>query len=497
MGIIARQSISSSLLNVVSTVLGVVAMLFIYTKDLEAYGFLQTLIAFSLLLSPFASLGMNGVAVKYFPNFGKSPEDRPEFLGFLVAAVSAGSALFVGVYFLLGIPAFNYLDNPSNNFNLYVEHALAICALSVIQVYISLFENYLVNFYQLTAQTVTTLLLPKVGLPIIILVSINNEWGYGQLELALITLQLLVLICLIGYLFYLGETKFRTGFKKITGEDNFKELLEYAAFGILGAVGTTIALSIDTVSLASYVTPEEVGVYRILVFAALVINIPFRALVKISIPSLSKFFADENYQEVEILYRRTSRILSFLGIALFSGIFISLSDIFLLTGNATAFAGGLVTFVLLGIGRIIDVANSINGQIISLSDIFKYHLGLVLFLAALNIILNWLFIARLDMGMSGAALATCIALAVYNLLKSLLVYRRFRMQPFQFSQMLFLVFGGGVILLWSHIPLGFSPILNILVRSIVTGSLFLSFVMLSPYLPDLRETVNKTIKQFF
>lgn len=496
MGIIARQSIKSSSLNVFSTVLGVIAMLFVYTKDLDAYGFLQTLIALSLLLSPFASLGMIGVAVKYFPNFNNSSSDRSVFLGFLIFVVSIGCTLLVGGYFLVGVPVLRALDSPSNNFNLYIEHAKAICILSVIQVFITLLETYTINFYRLTIQTATTLLLPKIGLPVIILLYVSRGWEYGQLESTFILLQSVVLLSLIGYLYYLGERKISLKINQIIKDEKFRELVEYATFGILGAVGSKIVLSIDTVSLASYVSPEEVGVYRILVFAALVINIPFRSLVRLTMPSLSKHIAADDVVQIEELYRRTSRILSFLGIVLFTGIYISLYDILALTGKPNVFVGGLITFAFLGLGRLFDLSNSINGQIISLSDMYKYNLVLILLLAVLNIVLNWFFIAQLSMGMFGAALATCLSLAVFNLFKTVIVYVRFNIQPFQFAQLLFLGFGALLILFWTIIPLNFHPVINILLRSAVSGGLFALFVMTTNFLPDLRGASKKVLEKF-
>lgn len=496
MGIIARQSAKSSLVSLVSSLVGVVATLFIYTLDLDAYGFSQILLAASILLAPFASLGLSGVIIRFYPEYGKTESERASFFSFLLLGTAIGSLSLVVAYYLVGVPVLRGLSAPDNDFAFYVTYAAPILWLTVLQLFAGTVETYTMNFHRITVQTVATTLLPKFVLPAIILLYRYYAWSYAELAVALIAMRAAVLLLLLLYLQHIGELRLTTRIGGIVRGPAFRRLLNYAAYGIVGAIGGKIALQIDTVSLGAYVSNEEVGVYQIIVFAASVITIPYYALTRISSPILTRAIDAGDFGEVGEIYQRSSLLLGFLGLLVFTGISVSLEDIFAITGKEAAFAGGVVAFLLVGLSKLFDLVGSVNGQIISFSHLYRYNPLLIVLLALLNIGLNAYFIAYLGWGIVGAAAATMLALGLFNVVKTILIYVKLGLQPLLPQLIWPVLLSVGLILFWFRFPLAFSPLVNIGIRSVLTGAVFLAYGAGTSHLPEFRTYLRSFTDRF-
>lgn len=487
MGIIARQSAKSSIVSLSSSLIGVLATLFIYTLDLDAYGFSQILLAASILLAPFASLGLSGTVIRFYPEYGKTEAGRASFLSFLLVGTSVGSFLLVVGYYFLGVPILRELSAPDNDFEFYITYAAPILWLTVLQLFAGIVETYTMNFHRITVQTLATALLPKFILPGIILLHLHYEWSYMQLSVALILMRVAVLVLLLLYLYRIGELRLTSRIGRVTRSAAFRRLMHYSAYGIIGAIGGKIALQIDTVSLGAYVTNEKVGVYQIIVFAASVITIPYYALTRISSPILTQAIEAGNFVEVKAIYQRSSLLLGFIGIVVFTGIAVSLEDIFVVTGQEAAFTGGLTAFMFVGLSKLFDLIGSVNGQIISFSHLYRYNPVLIVVLALMNIALNTYFIAYLEWGIVGAAAATMLSLGLFNGIKTAIIYFKLGIQPL-LPELIWPVLMACVLIpLWNALVLDFHPVVNICIRSALTGAAFLAYGLGTAHLPEFKE----------
>lgn len=176
---------------------------------------------------------------------------------------------------------------------------------------------------------------------------------------------------------------------------------------------------------------------------------------------------------------------------LFTGLFVSLTDIFIITGRASEFTGGLLTFALLGGSRIVNMITSINNQVLMYSHLYRYNLFFVLGLAVSNIYFNWLMIVEWQLGIVGAALATFLALSLYNILRSLFVYLKLKIHPLTSVLILPALLATLIISFFSWWPLHFHPIINILVRSAVVGPAFLALCWFTPFFPAIRKLLTQ------
>jgi O-antigen/teichoic acid export membrane protein len=92
------------------------------------------------------------------------------------------------------------------------------------------------------------------------------------------------------------------------------------------------------------------------------------------------------------------------------------------------YQGAKWVVLLLASSKLIDMATSINGEIIQTSKYYKFNLYLIVALMIFTIFANAYFIPRY--GIIGAALATTMVNVLFNVAKYLYVWFKVRIQPF-------------------------------------------------------------------
>jgi len=152
------------------------------------------------------------------------------------------------------------------------------------------------------------------------------------------------------------------------------------------------------------------------------------------------------------------------------GIALNLDNIFKILPNGDELALGKYVVILIGLGKLIDMSASVNGEIIMLSKYYKFNLITVMILAVCTIGFNKLFIPEYEM--EGAAIATLFSLAVFNLSKFLFLLIKFKMQPFSLGTLKVIAIGIITFLLTYYLPDLESPIVDLILKSIFISLVF-------------------------
>ena len=273
----------------------------------------------------------------------------------------------------------------------------------------------------------------------------------------------------------------------------------FAAYGILGTLGGVLVTRIDTIMVAGLIEGyEKTGIYSFSNNVSNIITIPFSSFFAIASPLISKHIYNEEMEDIRDLYVRSSISLLAVGLAIFFLLWLSIDELFLMTGNYDQVSLGKYAFFCLGLSKVIDMVTGINGQIITFSKYYRFNLLAVFLLGFLNIGLNYYFVPLY--GLLGAAIGTLVSLTTFNLIKYLFVLFVFKMQPFTLKTVLVIIFGFSAFCLASILPDSGLIIVNIILNSIVFGLSFL-FLMLyfnpSKDLTSLYKEGVKKLSRFF
>lgn len=118
-----------------------------------------------------------------------------------------------------------------------------------------------------------------------------------------------------------------------------------------------------------------------------------------------------------------------------------------------------------------------------------------MFLLVVAILLNILMIPTL--GIEGAALATAISLALFNVMKGVFLYQKFKLNPFHKNTI-----KGILILVLAWAASNFIPVmdnfwLDILVRTSVACLIFIPTMLYFKISEDINDMFYKLVRRYF
>ena len=125
--------------------------------------------------------------------------------------------------------------------------------------------------------------------------------------------------------------------------------------------------------------------------------------------------------------------------------------------------------------RWINLGTGLNAGIIQLSKFWRFDFASTLIYSLIGIPLNYLLIR--SYGMMGAAIATLIAMVLYNALRFFFLYRKFGLQPFTLKNLWLLAGGIALILVIRLIPNFSNLYADAVLRSTVFITLFSGLVL--------------------
>ena len=195
-----------------------------------------------------------------------------------------------------------------------------------------------------------------------------------------------------------------------------KDALPFLLFGGILLINTRS----DLIMVGLFLTSKEVGIYSVVVRLAELITFVLFAANTAAGPVIAKLFHSKDMKNLE----RTVR-LSTLGVFLLSlpiGIMLILFGKLGLGVFGQEFVEGYPVLIVLVCGQLINTATGITAQVLNMTHHQNDTAKALGVSAILNIVLNAVLIPRF--GVMGAAYATSISLALWNVILIFVVYKR-------------------------------------------------------------------------
>jgi hypothetical protein len=112
-------------------------------------------------------------------------------------------------------------------------------------------------------------------------------------------------------------------------------------------------------------------------------------------------------------------------------VWVNIDDLFKIIPRGDIYIGGKTVLYFFLFSRMIDLVTGVNNEIILYSKYYRYSLILIILLGGLTVVTNLIFIPIY--GILGAAIATTMSLVIYLLLELVIVWIKFRTQPFSLN----------------------------------------------------------------
>lgn len=445
---------------------GAVNTLFLYTNFLgeEFFGLVMFILAGALIIQPLLSFGIQDTIIKFYSSY-TDEKNQKRFLTWmlilpLVVVVPFG---VIGFIFRNSISEWLSIKNA-----LIKPYAFLIFIIGFSMAYFEVFyawcKVHLKSVFgnvmkEIFARVCVSILLILVFLKVIT----NEQFLYG-----LTFVYIGRTVFMMWYAFFLKRPSF--GLKPLK---NINEIIRYATFIVLAGSVVIVLLEIDKQMIG--ILKEGLGnvaYYGVATFIATVVVVPNRAMSQITHPLTAELINKNDLIGLNSLYRKTSLNLFTVGGLIFLLIILNVDQLYEIIDPA--YKQGILVVILIGIAKLMDNVMGNSTSILYNSKYYKMVLVLGVALAIFTILFNWILIPK--MGINGAAVATLLSLLIYNTIKVIVVWRSFKIHPFQNEQLIILaaLLGfSGLFYFWNF---WFHPIINILLKSVVVGILYLFLI---------------------
>ncbi len=480
MGVVVNQSIKNVIITCLGFGIGAVNTLFLFTNfmDEKHYGLVAYLISASNLIWPLMTFGTHNTLIKFFSSYTNRDQQNRFLtqmlvLPFIIALILGliGTALYSTII--------NFISNDNEIVAPYVWTIFILAfALSYFEVFFawskvklkSVFGNIMKELFLRVSTTLLLLLLYFEVLTI-------DQFIYGLVLVYLIRTFIMKI-----YAFSLH--KFTPRFSL---PDNYSSVFKYTFLILVAGSVASLLIDLDKVMIKEFLPIENVAKYGICAYIASVIIIPSRAMHQITYPLTAKLINEKSLDQLHELYRKSSLNLLIISGVLFVLIVCNVQQLFEIIPDEYQLFIWVV--VLIGIAKLFDNLLGNNNSILYNSDYYRIILYIGVGMAILSFALNLICIPLY--GVTGAAIATFSAVFCYNISKLLIVKVKFRMHPFSkntfLATFLIVVFTFG----FYYWDFQFHPILNIALKSVLIGGLYLWIVYILKLSPDINTIIKK------
>jgi O-antigen/teichoic acid export membrane protein len=485
MGLVAKQTFYNLLSIGLAFIIGALNTLYMFPNFMGSrfQGVVIALLAYSNLVQPFISFGLQHAVIKYYSSF-KTKQEKDSLLVFTL-----WSPLLVIILILIYLSIFSssIITDISSKEPLISTYAYVIILIAISTSYFeiffswlrvhlaSVFGNFLKEFY------------PRFLSFILLISYASNIIDFEIFIYSLITGYYLRLLIIILYSFKVYRPTFT--FKL---PPSYLKILFYSFLIFLSGAASSIILDIDKSMIASLITSNDVAFYSVALFIAAVIEAPGRAMFQIISPLVSKAINSDDKIYLTRLLKKSSNNLFLVSGMLFLLINLNLTDFYIFVNQPTyAVAIGVVSLV--SIGKLYSMSIGCLNNIISNSKFYPYIFWFSILSAVIAVVLNFILIP--GYGILGAAYATLFVIIFINTLKLILIAYGLKIHPYSVESIKILLIIIVVFFIVKEINLNYSSFLNLSIRSILIIVLYSFLSHLLGLLSDVNSQVNKYLNR--
>ncbi|MCY7409884.1 MAG: oligosaccharide flippase family protein [Chitinophagales bacterium] len=487
MGIVQRQSIQSSIITYAGAFIGAVNI-FLFPKFLttDQFGLTRVLISVAVILSQLSMLGISFTILRFIPYFNDKKNQHHGFFSFALRIALLGFVIASLLFLVFKNPVQNFFREKSS---LFVEHYFCLFPLAFLMVLFELFFFYSRSLLK----TVVPIAIREVVLRMLqtaaLLCYIFKWVSFDGFIILFIGSYLLHLIAIV---FYVGFLKQLFVFSKINFEQKpqVRQLMRYSLFVFAASIAAVYTSNIDVIMLSGLAGLTSTGVYSIAFFVGTLIQIPGRTMNQVAIPIVADAWKRDDKLKLQQLYSQTALNQLLIGGFIFLIIWIN-TDLLLSFLPAT-YQGAKWAILIVGIGKLFDLATGINGEIILYSKHVKVNLITNLFLIIIATISNYLLIPLY--GVEGSAAAVAISLFCYNMIRMIFLYYQYKLQPFGVNTLKALVLLTACLIIYLLLPSTKNIWIDGIYQTLVPSIFFIFFLLYFKISPEIEVAFNDSVK---
>ncbi|MGF1638851.1 MAG: polysaccharide biosynthesis C-terminal domain-containing protein, partial [Cyclobacteriaceae bacterium] len=256
-------------------------------------------------------------------------------------------------------------------------------------------------------------------------------------------------------------------------------------FGLLNGFSSFASLRIDAIMVNEFFDTAAVGIYTTTFHFGILVILHSRALLKIASPLIAEALKNEDKTTLNDIYYKSCINQLLAGTFLLLGIWVNIDNVFIIL--PPEFEAGKWVILYIGMANIIKMSTGVSEALMAYSRHYKMVTWFMLAFLVITIITNLIFIPI--MGISGAALASMVAVGIYGFMRFLFVKHHFGLQPYNTKFLIIPGLGLLTATLVYFIPHTLHYLADIAMRSTLATILF----CISIYLLRCSEEFNAAL----
>ncbi|AXG67966.1 hypothetical protein KORDIASMS9_00148 [Kordia sp. SMS9] len=426
---VSSQTLKFSIINYVGAAIGIVSTLFIYPNDKEFLGIIRYIFDGAQILMAFFVFGTSQSLVNYFPRFKESAEKRNAFFSTTLLIVMINGILFSVIFLLLA----NSLSTVLTDFHVfdYIGYSVIVgVAFAIMDVC----KRQASNYKKIAIPTLLERFSIKIFFPAIFLLYLGNLITVETGKIIYVLCFVIIMLIALWYVKKVANIQFNFKSKKVFHREFRSEYIKYSVFAFFSILGSLLAFKIDGIMVPNLIEEGNAmtanGTYSIGVVLAATLAIPAIGLYTIYSPIITEYIAKDDITSLGKKYQEVSKLLFAIGGFLLCCIFLGVDDLFSMLPTRENLVDTIPVILILSFNVVIDMTTSFNSHILLYSKYYRFNMVAIAILVVLNISLNIYFIKYLNLGIEGAAYATLISMSLYNTVKLIFIYSKYKIQPF-------------------------------------------------------------------
>jgi O-antigen/teichoic acid export membrane protein len=489
MGIVFRQTIKTTGVIFTGAVLGA-AITLIQAKVFpqNQLGASRNLLNQGAVLYLFLLMGTLSVVHTFAQRYDENDPRRPVLITFSMMVPIAATLLFCIPYFLLEefiVAQYNEFDQP------YIREFFPwLPVLGVLWSFMAMLEYYLISRMKVAVANLNREIILRLANIALIALFYARLIDFHLFVVGTV----LVHVIPVAILFYLStRTKgFHISFDwQIFSREDIRSIIHYAWYHMLLTVSLNLTGMLD-ILLLGMLSPNglsDVAIYNIALFLISLLTIPYRAMTGAAFPRLNASFVN-NDGNLESLFTRSAINIQLVSVGMWLIIACNLHNAVAVFRNE--YAAFAPCFLILSIGRMVDMFTGLNTELISITNYYKFTSRLSAVLMFSILLFGWIFIPKF--GLFGAAWVSTGTLVAFNLIKMGFLYQKMRLSPFTKQTGIIILCGAATYAVIKFLPALGNAIADAFVRSTCILAVYGLLMLLLRPSPDLSAFLAQVRK---
>lgn len=451
MGIVQKDALRTTVVSYFGILLGYLnkGFFFLLFLSTEQIGFVNLLVSSSLLVGNLSALGNGYIIWRFFPYLQNNDRGHYGLLRYNLALGFIGLTLFslILIIFKEPVSAFflHQMKGPSDQ-SLFRDYYYWIIPLGAAFLLYFTLDYYLRSLMKNLVTVVSfEIILRLVTLAVLLLFGFKAI-TFNQFIVAFCLCHFVPALILLVYLWQIKQLHLRVSPAAIPARFR-KIMFRFGLYSYSNSISITIFTTIDVILVASITGMKAAGVYSTIVFFVSALQVPSRAMIRISSVLVSKNWKNKDMEAMNKLYKAFSSVNLLLALYLSALVLASRNEIFGLL--PTAFSSGIAAFIFVIIGRVFDNFMGLNAVVLQTSKKYRLDTYITAF-GTLMLFFGNIFCIRL-WGITGAGIAFMIVMIVVNSVRSFLVYKFYAIHPFERKQLYVLLLFAPLIICFEFI----------------------------------------------